>query len=371
MQKLYPTLVRLTVALLFLILLVFALTQARNVLYPLALAILFAYLLRPVAEFLERLRVPRIAANLLSILLMAAVVGSVFFFLYNQFSVFTDDFPLLKEQAKANIHRLEMGIEATLGISTHQQHAWLTEQSDAFFNPESGQRMLKFFSATTSTLVAIFLIPVYIFFLLYYRDKFREFVLQIAPARHHPTTLQTLEEISTVTARYMGGLVMVVAILCVLNSTGLMLIGIRYPILFGIVSAMINFIPYFGTLAGGSIPFLFALLLEDSPRYALWVALFFLLVQFLENNILTPNIVGGQVSINPLFIILSLLVGAALWGIPGMFVIVPYLAMFKIVCDHVERLRPVSYLISTHGTEKHALTWAKIKSVFVRNTARS
>ena len=370
MRKLYPLLVRLTVALFFIVLLIFALVQARNVLYPLALAVLFAYLLRPVAEVLERLHVPRIVANLLSILLMIAVLGSVVFFLYQKFSLFTDDFPKLKEQAKINIHRLELSIQDTFGISARKQHAWLEEQSDALFNPESGERMRKFFEATTSTLVAIFLMPVYIFFLLYYRDKFRYFILRVIADEHHSTATHALNEISNVTARYLGGLVVVVAILCVLNSLGLMLIGIRYPILFGIVSALINFIPYFGTLVGGSIPFLFALLLEDSPQYALWVALFFLLIQFLENNILTPGIVGGRVSINPLFIIISLLVGASVWGIPGMFVVVPYLAMFKIVCDHVATLRPLSYLISTHGTEKHALTWEKIKGFFGRKPAQ-
>ncbi|MGB3617712.1 MAG: AI-2E family transporter [Catalinimonas sp.] len=344
---------------------VFALIAARTLLYPLALAVLFAYLIYPVAARLERWGWPRIPANLVSILVLMCVAGGVSYVLYMQFSAFADDVPDMQVQAWENIYELMYRIEGITGIPAADQRAWFDERV-AGFGSGDGQQLRRFFFATTSTLVAVGLQPVYIFFLLYYRDKFRQFVMMVVPQHRQNDIAAALDDISLVTGRYMGGLFLVVSILCVLNSTGLYLIGIRYALLFGIVSALINLIPYFGTLAGGAVPLVFALLLEDSPHYAGYVALFFLVIQFVENNILTPNIVGGQVRINPLFIILSLIVGSLIWGLPGMFVAVPYLAMFKIICSYVPKLRPISYLIGTSGTERHELTWQKVARLWQR-----
>jgi predicted PurR-regulated permease PerM len=156
----------------------------------------------------------------------------------------------------------------------------------------------------------------------------------------------------------------VVFILCILNSSGLLIIGLDYPIALGIISALFNFIPYFGTLLGGTVPLLFALVGANDPAMALRVVVLFIIIQFIENNILTPNIVGSNVKVNPFFIITGLVAASVVWGIPGMLLIVPLLAITRIVFSHIESMKPYAFLIGDQGTSKHAITLKKIKRIW-------
>jgi predicted PurR-regulated permease PerM len=337
---------------------------ARSLLYPLAIAVLLSYLVYPLARFLERARVPRIVANLICIIITLAVIISAIFLLYKQLSVFLEDLPALREQAYANIENIGRIVERRIGLPLDQQKAFMKITTNRLMS--TGVWMQEAFSATFSTLVAVGLLPVYMFFLLYYRNKFESFLYQVVDEERHIKLNHVMMEISQVTKRYMSGIVIVVAILCVLNSVGLLIVGIRYAILFGVISAFMNFIPYFGTLIGGSIPFVMAILIQPSPKYAIGVLILFIIIQFIENNILTPNIVGGQLRINPFFTILSIIIGSMIWGLPGMIVAVPFVGMFKIVCDNVPRLKPYAYLLGDTGSEKHAITFEKIKKFFRR-----
>jgi predicted PurR-regulated permease PerM len=114
----------------------------------------------------------------------------------------------------------------------------------------------------------------------------------------------------------MLGVTTVVLILCIFNSVGYLIIGIQYPVLLGVVSDLFSFFPYFGNFIGGSIPFVFVLLTMDSSSYAIRVAIFVYCIHFFENNILSPNIVGNNIRINPFVIILGLLLGSMIWGLP-------------------------------------------------------
>ena len=137
-----------------------------------------------------------------------------------------------------------------------------------------------------------------------------------------------------------GGIFTVVFVLCIINSFGLFLAGVRYAITLGVIAAIFNFIPYFWTIIGYSILFVFALLAGDSAELAFKVFLVFGIVQFTENNILTPNIVRNYVKINPFMIILGTFAGGIVWGIPGMFVVVHFLAILRIISEHIPALHP-------------------------------
>lgn len=354
---------QLTFVLLFAILLVYVLVEAREFLYPILMAVLFSYLLYPVVSKFEEWGVPRIVANVLTILAGMATVVGILVLLYQQLSSFLGDMPALQEQAFKNIDRLQFSLERKFGEFETANKLWLRRQvADAF--QLSGSLITSVLKATTDTLVKFGLMPVYVFLLLYYRNKLENFLYRQIPAFQHSKVNIILEEIAQVTKRYMSGVVIVILILCVINSTGLLLIGLEYAILLGILSAFMNFIPYFGTLIGGAIPLLYVLMVQGSPQKALAVLVFFLLVQFIENNILTPNITGSKVNINPMFTILSIVVGGMIWGLPGMFVAVPFLGMFKIYCDYTDGLSAWSYLLGKEGTEEHAFTIDKLKQLF-------
>ncbi len=350
---------RLTYWLLFLVLLVYVLVVAREFLYPIVMAMLFAYLLYPIVKWLENRGLPRILANFLTIITAMAFFAGLFILLYKQLSIFLTDFPELKEKALANIDNLQAVIDRKFSDDSQANERWLRLQVQNALEL-SGNALAEVLLATTNTVTKFALMPVYMFLMLYYRNKFESFLLRAMPSHKHGKLKTIIDEISNVTKHYMGGVVIVILILCFINSTGLLIIGVEYAILLGIVSAFINFIPYFGTLIGGAVPLLYVLVVQGDPQKALAVLLFFLGVQFTENNILTPNITGSRVNINPLFTILSIIVGGMIWGLPGMFVAVPLLGMFKIYFDNTPALQPYAFLLGTEGTEEHALTFDKI-----------
>jgi len=366
----FPLIVKVTFGLIFIILFFYSIIVAKHLLMVITLAILFSYLLYPLAARLEMLHFPRFLANLIAIILLLAVFSGVIFLMYKQVEVLLDDLPLLKRKALENIDQLEMGIESLTGLEVRKQHLWLKDSVNNLF--ESGSNFLKVtFSATTSTIVKMLLLPVFIYYMLFYRQKFFIFLLRVIPKDKKTIAAQILKRISQMVQRYIGGVFIVVAVLSVLNSLGLYLVGLKYPIIFGIISAFFNFIPYFGTWIGASAPFVFALLTGDTINLAFGVLILFAIIQFTENNILTPNITGGYVDINPLITILSIIVGGLVWGVAGMFVVLPVMATIKIICEYTPKLHAVAYLISNQQERKYlvrkrrfAFIWNKIKARF-------
>ncbi len=341
---------------------VFALIKVRNFLFPLAFGALFSYLLYPVASFLEHRGLARILAILLSILMALVILASIFFLFYKQLANLFEDFDQLKSQVDSNIELLQNSLTNLLGLKDNSIEIFLKDQSSLIFGSEDGG-IRKAFTATAGTIFRIVILPIYVFLFLFYRTKMAYFILKVVPEESKKTAIEILREISTVAARYLGGVSIVVLILCILNSTGLAIIGVEYAILFGIVSAFFNFIPYFGTLMGGFVPFLFVLTTTEDPLYyGLRVAIMYLIIQFTENYILTPNIVGGNVKINPMFIIIGLVAGAMVWGIPGMLVVVPFLAILKIIFSHIPRLKPYGFLLGLQGTSRHSISFRRIKN---------
>ena len=341
--------------LLSIILVFYVLITAKLFLYPLALAVLFAYLLYPLTNFLEKKKFPRILAILISIILLLTVITFIGLFVYRKLGVFVGDFPAFRVKAISRIDEMEKTISSLFGISDLKLTDFLRSRVSGMF--ETGSTVFnKAFTATTGTLFRLGILPVFIFMFLYYRTKFAWFIMKIVPRERQLLTLNVLREASKVASRYMGGIFTVVFVLCIINSLGLYLAGIRYAITLGVIAAIFNFIPYFGTIIGYTIPFVFALLTGDTAEPAFKVLLVFLIVQFTENNILTPNIVGNYVKINPFMIILGVIAGGMVWGLPGMFVVIPFLAILRIISEHVPALHPYVYLLGTGGTRRHALT---------------
>jgi predicted PurR-regulated permease PerM len=362
MTSKYDFLKKTTLVIIFFIVLIYALIAAQSFIVPLLLAMLFSYLLFPVVEFLEKHGFPRIPSILVAIFLALGLIVLGINFLSSQFAVFAEDLPAIQEQAATNWESMKRNISSTTGISEERLNELETdvrgifEASDAFFR--------SLFTTTTNLIVQAFLMPVFIFFMLYYRNKFHDFVIQMAPEHQAKETEVVLAQVNLVTKKYMTGVFIVVMILCVTHSVAFMIIGLDYPIFFGVVAALFNFIPYFGTLIGAVLPLSYAFFAMDSTAYSLWVLGYFVVIQFLENNILTPTITGGYVHLNPFITILALIFGSMIWGIAGMFLIVPLVAMVKIICDHISFLKPIGFLISNKGMEKHSLTVDKIKSLF-------
>ncbi|MBN1416620.1 MAG: AI-2E family transporter [Bacteroidales bacterium] len=356
MKRTYPFGFRLTFVMLSIMLLIYAIILAKEFLYPLAFGILLSYLLYPIVNFLEKKGTPRILAILTGILFAALVFTFIGIFIFKRISLFTDELPFFRQKMIDHIDQFQSFINHELGIPGNSLKEFLLGNL-----MNVGTQSEKIFSATTGTIFIILMQPVYIFLFLYYRTKFAYFILKITGRNNRPIVVKILKEIATVVTRYMLGVTTVVLILCVFNSAGYILIGIKYPLLMGVVSALFSFVPYFGNFIGGSIPFLFALLTEDSLKYSVRIIIFVYIVHLLENNILSPNIVGNNVRINPFVIIIGLIMGGMIWGLPGMLVIIPFLAMLKIIFKDIPSMQPYSYLLGTRGTRRHALTIENIR----------
>ncbi|MBN2480904.1 MAG: AI-2E family transporter [Bacteroidales bacterium] len=347
---------RLTYFLLSIILLVYGLIVARNFLYPLAFGILFSYLLYPGVNYLEKKGFPRILAILIFIILVAALFGfAVTIILKNSYR-FVEELPAIREKTISHLNALQQYLENNFGLPSERLKNFLLEQ---IFNISA--KSVEFFSATTHTIFAILMQPVFIFLFLYYRTKFAYFILKLVGNENRMIAVNVLREISKVVARYLLGLTTVVFVMAIINSVGYWIIGIKYFLLLGVIAALCSFIPYFGTIIGGAITFIFTLLTADDAILALRVVIFVYIVHFIENNILSPNIVGHNVRINPFIIILSLIAAAMVWGLPGMIVVIPFLAMFYVIINQIPWMKSYAYLMGTHGTRKHALTMENIK----------
>ena len=358
--KHFPSAQRFSFFLLSIILVLYSLIAAKLFLYPIALAVLFAYLIFPVTNWLEKHKLPRIIAILISEILLLLIITGAGLFIYKKVGTFVGDFPSFRAKALSNIDGFESWLGQLFGIADLSLTGLLRTRVAGLFDAGSN-----FFSnaltATTGTIFRIGILPVFIFLFLYYRTKFAWFILKLVPDDQRMVAIDTLRGVSKVASRYMGGVFIVVIILAIVNTTAFILIGLKYAMVFGVIAAIWVFIPYFGSIIGFFFPFVFAALTGDSPNMALKVVVIFLSVHFLENYILTPNIVGNYVKLNPFIIILGLIAGALVWGMPGMFVVIPALAVIRVICEHNRTLQPYVYLLGTTGAGKHAITAEKIK----------
>ncbi len=364
-ERRYMIVKRFSYTLLAIILFIYGLIAVRNFLYPIAFGFLLSYLFFPGVNWLEKKGVPRILANFVAIITGLGILVSLGLLAFSKISPITGDIPHLIEAGFRNLAESLSHLTEYFGFDREETRSMISEYANNIL-ASGGQHLQDIFSATTSTLVSIGLLPVYIFLFLYYRTKFAYFIMMLSGRQHRGEVVTILREVSQVFARYMGGVLIVVLILCLLNSMGLWIIGLRFPIALGITSAVFNFIPYFGTLLGGIVPLLFALIAENDPAMAFRVVILFIIIQFTENNILTPNIVGGNVRVNPFFIITGLVAASIIWGIPGMLLIVPFLAIVRIVLSHIDAMKPYAFLLGSQGTSRHSITMEKLKRIFTR-----
>lgn len=339
-----PFYFRATIYLLLAGLMVAFLILARNILIPFTIAVVFTFLLLPVSRRLEHWRIPKVLAILISIILALACFVAMIYFFYSQVISFVNDWPAMQEALTTKWVNFQQFISETFHVTKLEQQVWLKtriQESAA----TGGVLVLGIFSATTTLLASFALIPIYIFFLTLYKDKFREFVLLIIKEDKNDHALMVVKKVSVVSQKYLRGIFLDVVILSVLNSTGFLILGLPHAILFGVLAAVLNIIPYIGVLIGSILPILMAFLTKDSMTYPLAVLGICFFVQFLDNNFITPYVVGSSVSINPLTAILALVGSSLIWGIPGMILCMPLTGMAKVVCDNVESLKPYGFLI--------------------------
>lgn len=348
MQRQNTIVYDLTIKLALIGLIITLLIVGKPVLLPLAVATLFSFLLLPISQKLEKWRVPRAAAIILSIIVAIALVAGLIYFFYSQLLLFVNDWPELSKQISGKIDALYQIIHENFNYSKFEQRSWVNERITSL-GASAGSYALGVFTATGSFMATVALLPIFIFFITYYRPKFAHFIKLVFKDDRAGEALSIIKEISSVSQKYLKGLMLDILILSVLNSTGFLIFGLEHAILFGVLLALLNIIPYVGVLIGSILPITMALITQDQFSVVLGVAGVCVFVQFLDNNFITPNVIGSSVSINPLASILALTVSALVWGMVGMIIALPFVGMLKVAFDNIEPLKPYGYLI---GEEK-------------------
>jgi len=308
-----------------------------NIILPFILAIFITILLLPMVNFLERIYFPKWLAALFSVLLVTAFIGGIGFFVYSEINYMVRDLPeMIKENTGAVKQAEEWFVGLDLATRIQSLSTEIVTNSAGYF-----QSLVAYVS---STLFMIVTIPIYVLFMLIYRERIEVFI-QYKYKHNLESANKVALKISKSIQRYIVGLFFVVFTVGVLLSTGLYFLDIPYWLLLGIICAILTLLPYIGVIIGALLPLTIAFLTKDSLFYPISVLVLFVLVQFLEGNLITPKIIGNAVNLNPIVLILGLMLMGALSGILGLILIIPILAVIRILLDSSEELKPYGKLM--------------------------
>ena len=324
--------------------LVILLYIARSIVVPIVFAIIIAIVLHPVVNFLVKIKINRVVAISITILATFMVIAAFGALFISQVSRFSDTLPDLIDNFTHALNQAISWVSGNFEIRPQKIHAWIAKTQGELINT-SGAAIGQTLVILGNGLVILFLIPVYIFLILFYHPLLLGFIHRIFGEGDQIKVSAIISQIKTVIQRYLVGLVIEAGIMATLNTTVLLILGIPYAFLLGIISAVVNVIPYIGGLVGVALPMMVALATKDSGWYPVYVLIGFYIIQLIDNNLIVPKIVASKVKINALFSIIVVFAGNAIWGIPGMFLSIPLLAVLKLIFDHIEPLKPWGFLL--------------------------
>jgi len=328
---------------------------ASGILFPLILAGLFAVLLRPISKFLnKKMKIPNLIAIGLTVVLALAIGAGVLLLMSIQIGEFVNELPNIKRNLNQNISYLQSWIYNQFGISIPEQTAYVNSTVS-----ETKMVSASSVGTLTNSLMYMVLIPIYTFLILNYRSLLLSFLLKLVPNNEIANLQIIINEIKSVVRNYITGLLIELVIVATLTSIGLWIVGVEYFIFLGVMTAFLNLIPYIGIMAAFFISSFIALSGSTDPTVILGVLVVNVVVQFIDNNILIPKIVGSKVSINALASMVGVIVGGSLAGVAGMFLAIPIIAILKVIFDRVPSLEAFGYIM---GENDHKpFDWNKIR----------
>ncbi len=315
---------------------------AKSVLMPLVFATIIAIVLHPVVSLFVRFKVNRILSIIITLFLTLLVIAAIGVLLITQASRFADSLPLLVEKFTDIINQTITWISGHFDLSTKEITAWITKTKNGVLDSLAiGQTLV----SVGATLAFFFLIPVYVFMILYYQPILIEFFHRVFGSNNRDKVGNVINLIKSLIQSYLIGLLIQVAIIAVMYTVGLLILDIEYAIILGIMGAFLNLIPYLGSIIAASFPMLIAVASKTSPWFALLVLALYVVTQFIDNNFITPKIVGSKVKLNALASIIAVIIFAALWGIGGMLLAIPITAIAKLIFDNIKPLQPWGFLL--------------------------
>ncbi len=315
---------------------------AKSIIIPLVFATIIAIILHPVVNLFVRIKINRIFAIIITLFLTFLVIAAFGMLVFSQASRFTESLPKLVDKFTEILNQTIIFVSGHLHLSTREITEWITTTKNEIIGSlEIGQTIAN----VGGMLALFFLIPVYVFMILFYQPLLIEFFRRVFGKSNRSKVSIIINQIKTLIQRYLVGLLIEVAIISAMYSVGLLILGIEYAIILGIIGALLNLIPYLGSIVAASLPMIIAIVTKTSPWFALLVLALYIFIQFIDNNFIVPKIVASKVKINALASIIAVVVFGALWGIQGMLVAIPLTAIAKLIFDHIKPLKPWGFLL--------------------------
>lgn len=325
--------------------------MAKSILVPMLLSVYIAMLMTNFCNKLERKNIPRSLSAFIALLLIISIITGLLYFIFIQVKSFTND---LENNIQVKLNdfaiKINSSVNDIIGYDIGMGYGFKMEKVLALI--QSGNTTIsEMLFVTIDTISNIILIPIFIFFSLIYRDHMALFITKVFEKQRNKLLLEHMVEIRKIVHAYIVGAGKVMLILGVVNSAVLFCLGIEHALFFGMLAGLLNIIPYVGPFIGALLPFALALLTKDSLFYPMAVVLSFTLIQFLESSFLTPKITGSNVNLNAFVTFVGLLIGAAIWGVVGMILIIPTLAILKKLFELNPETEPYAYLFGEENSK--------------------
>ncbi|KEO75866.1 AI-2E family transporter [Anditalea andensis] len=340
------------------------LVLAEPFLVPLLTALVLALLMLPIANRLERWGWSKILATSVSTLTLLIVTLGFITLLIVQIKQFADDWDMMQSKLEDKFEEISEWLvnetpiekeqldrvtpkeisEANGAAQEYQEEAAREEEDEEA--EEMGEQAVSALGAFMSFSVDFLITFVYVFFLIHFRGRFKEFLLRLFPLKRRQKVKEVIYQSSFVSRNYLAGRILLGIILTILYSIGLYISGMENAILISMLAAALSIIPFIGNVIGYGIAIAVSLLTNGDTSALLIITATFLIAQFIDSYILQPIILGDKLNVHPFFIILSVVLGNAVWGVMGMVLSIPLFAIVAVICRHVPELNPFGYLFS-------------------------
>lgn len=307
----------------------------------------------PFSRWLESKGFAKGLAIVSCVLLFVLILGGIIWLITWQVTDLTSDMGNIEQKVTKMINDLKQSINKKFGITPKQQDQLI--KSNQGSSGGASTMVSNIGSGMMSFLVDFILVLVYIFLFMYYRGHIKKFILRLIPAKEKKNTEEIISGIQKVSQQYLTGLGLMIVGLWIMYSIGFSIAGVQFAIFFAILCGLLEIVPFVGNLTGNLLTVLMVIIQGGGTNMIIGVLITYAVVQFLQTYILEPLVVGAEVNINPLFTIFVLVAGELIWGIPGMVLAIPLLGIVKIICDHIEPLKPYGFLIGQEKKKKGGL----------------
>lgn len=312
------------------------LIEGAFILVPFVWGVFFAVALNPMSSWLERKRIPRGLAIVSSILMVSLLSFGILYLLLNQMVGLIKEIPEIGNNLESKFSRYKEEFSLLIGKE------FFDPTSEYSFFPRGNFNEALMATGKSITLAGI--IPLFTFLLIYYKDFFIEFLIRFS-SNNKDYILIWAQESGQVIQSYLVGIIRVTGIVAVLAGIFFYFLGIKYFILFAAFIAVLNLIPFVGVFISSFFVILYVFLTTNSLFYPILTFAVLWGIQLLENNIITPLVVGSKVRVNALAVIIAILLGGWLWGISGMILFIPLVGVLKITLERSQSLSPFAYLL--------------------------